>query len=167
MHQLKPITRAGVPGALRKAERYRLLNEPSAARSICLDILEVEPDHQEALVMLLLAHTDEFGHDHAAGAAAAREVLPRIADPGRRAYYAGVLEERRAKALWHSGRPGTLAMAADGLREAMACYERAEALAAPGEDDARLRWNTCARILNDHPSLAPRGTESWEPVLGE
>lgn len=167
MHQLKPITTAGVPGALQKAERYRLLNEPSAAESICLDILDVEPGNQEALIMLLLARTDQFAHNHASAAPAAREVLPRITDPYKRSYYAGVLEERRAKALWHSGRPGSLAMAAEGFREAMACYERAESHAPAGEDDARLRWNTCARILNDHPSLAPRAAESWEPVMGE
>ena len=30
--------------------RYRLLNDPEQAESICLDILEVEPGNQEALV---------------------------------------------------------------------------------------------------------------------
>ncbi len=57
MFQLKLISKDTIPRALAKAERYRLLNEPQEAESICLDILCVEPDHHEALVMLLLAIT--------------------------------------------------------------------------------------------------------------
>ena len=49
MHSLKPITLAGVPAALQKAERYRLLNDSSAAESICLDVLEVDGSNQQAL----------------------------------------------------------------------------------------------------------------------
>jgi hypothetical protein len=41
---LKPISIASIPRALEKAERYRLLNEPEQAESICLDILDAEPD---------------------------------------------------------------------------------------------------------------------------
>ncbi len=44
----------------RKAERYRLLNEPAEAESICLDALAMEPDNHEALVTLLLALTEQF-----------------------------------------------------------------------------------------------------------
>ena len=58
---LKPISIASIPRALEKAERYRLLNEPEQAESICLDILEAESDNQRALVTLILALTDQFG----------------------------------------------------------------------------------------------------------
>lgn len=167
MFELKPITAAGIPGALQKAERYRLLNDPSAAESICLDILEVDPENQQALVLLLLARTDQFADSAAAGALKAREVLARLRDEYKRTYYDGVIHERRAKALLHSGRPGSPAMAYDGFRDAMACYERAEQLAPPGNDEARLRWNTCARILNGTPHLAPRAEEHFEPMLGD
>ena len=164
---LKPITASGIPGALHKAERYRLLNDPSAAESICLDILDVESDNQQALVMLLLARTDQFVDTAAAGVARAREVLPRLKDEHKRAYYTGVLHERRAKALWHSGRPGSSAMAYDAFREAMEHYDEAERLGPAGNDEARLRWNTCARILNDTPHPVPRGEERFEPMLEE
>ncbi len=40
---LKALSVDAVPRALAKAERYRLLNEPVAAESICLDILAVYP----------------------------------------------------------------------------------------------------------------------------
>ena len=77
MTQLKPITIAGVPAALQKAERYRLLNDSPAAESICLDILEVDPSNQQALISLLLSITDQFGEEMSDGVRRAREVLPR------------------------------------------------------------------------------------------
>ena len=55
MFELKPLSRDAVPGALERATRYRLLNEPGEAESICLDVLQVDPDNQEAIVILLLA----------------------------------------------------------------------------------------------------------------
>jgi len=42
---LKPMSKDAVPAALAKAERYRLLNEPGEAESICLDILQVDPQN--------------------------------------------------------------------------------------------------------------------------
>ena len=63
MFDLKPLNPDAIPKALQKAERYRLLNEPEEAESICLDILAIEPDNQQALVMLLLAQTDQFHQD--------------------------------------------------------------------------------------------------------
>ena len=44
--------------ALEKAERYRLLNEPILAESICLDILDADPQNAKAVVTMLLAITD-------------------------------------------------------------------------------------------------------------
>ena len=46
-----PISPDAVPAALEKAEHYRLLNEPEEAESICVDVLEVEPDDQQAFAM--------------------------------------------------------------------------------------------------------------------
>ena len=43
MFQLKPISKESIPAAIEKAERYRLLDEPNLAESICLDILEADP----------------------------------------------------------------------------------------------------------------------------
>jgi hypothetical protein len=58
--QLKPLSKNAIPAALVKAERYRLLNEPGEAESICLDVLQIDPGNQDALVMLILALTDQF-----------------------------------------------------------------------------------------------------------
>ena len=147
MPQLKPITAAGVAAALHKAERYRLLNDSAAAESICLDILDVEPENQAALVTLLLAITDQFGDELSDGARRAQAVLPRLADEYKRAYYAGIVLERRAKARLHRSGPGSEEVASEWFHEAMAWYEKAEALRPPGNDEAILRWNTCARML--------------------
>jgi hypothetical protein len=78
MHSLKPITRAGVAPALQKAERYRLLNDSSAAESICLDVLEVDRDNQQALVMLLLSLTDQFTRHRGAARLSAERLLSRL-----------------------------------------------------------------------------------------
>ena len=60
MFELKTLSKSAVPAALAQAERYRLLNEPAEAESICLDVLRVEPDNQDALVTLVLSLTDQF-----------------------------------------------------------------------------------------------------------
>lgn len=167
MDRLKPLSRDAIQPALMKAERYRLLNEPAEAESICRDVLDVEPNHQQALVVLLLALTDQFG-EHASGAAQeADEILRRLVDDYERAYYSGIVRERRAKALLNRGGPGTASSVYEWLREAMAHYERAEALRPAGNDDAILRWNTCARILMRNPHLEPAAEERAEPQFLE
>lgn len=163
MFELKLLTPAAVPKALERAERYRFLNEPGEAESICLDVLRVDPDNQKALVTLLLALTDHL--EHGPEVQQAREVLGRLRGDYEQAYYAGIICERRAKAHMKHGGPGSGYVAYDGLREAMGWYEKAEALRPPGNDDATLRWNTCARILMTHPHLQAGPQEMWEPPL--
>ena len=167
MHALKPITSAGIPAALHKAERYRLLNDSSAAESICLDVLEVEPENQSALVMLILAITDQFRDEIASGTLRARELLPRLKDEYKRAYYAGIISERRAKARLSGHSLGAGETAAEFLREAMAWYEKAEAMRPAGNDEAILRWNTCVRILERLALPAEVETREYEPVLDD
>lgn len=162
---LKPISKEGIPTALQKAERYRLLNDSSAAESICLDILSVDAANQQALVTLLLAITDQFG-DESADVARARDVLPKLKDEYKRYYYAGIISERKAKSVLASGAMGVDEIAYDWFRDAMKWYEKAESTRPAGNDDAILRWNTCARMLDRH---APKGHthEEFEPALGE
>ena len=160
---LKPITPEGVPSALQKAERYRLLNDSAAAESICLDVLELDPGNQQALVFLLLAMTDQFGLDPAEGVVRAREVLPRLTDQYERFYYAGIISERRARAQLDGGALGSADVAAEWYRDAMKWYENAESIRPAGNDEAILRWNTCARMLARH-ERAPVPRE-YEPAL--
>jgi hypothetical protein len=165
--ELKPITREGIPAALQKAERYRLLNDSSAAESICLDILRVEPDNQSALVTLLLSITDQFIEEQSDSVHRARDVLPRLKDDYKRAYYAGIICERRAKAQLHRSALGAADVAAEWFHEAMTWYERAESLRPPGNDEAILRWNTCVRLLGRHERSGDAGPREYEPALEE
>lgn len=163
MFELKPLSPKGIPSALAKGERYRLLNEPEQAESIYLDVLEIDPDNQAAVVGLLLALTDQFDHGSPASVNQAREVLPRLRDDYGRAYYAGLICERRARAQLRQGRPGSGSMAYESFREAMSWYEQAEAIRPSGNDDALLRWNACARLVLRHPHLEPRPDEQYVP----
>lgn len=163
--ELKPISRAGIREALEKVERYRLLNEPALAESICHDILRVDADNQHALVMLLLSITDQF--DEAGSPARAREILPKLQGDYEQAYYSGIVWERSAHAQLRKRSPNSAFTAYDSFRRAMECYEKAEAIRPAGNDDALLRWNTCARILMGNRNLRPRPDEAFEPVLGE
>jgi hypothetical protein len=166
MFQLKPISRQGIPAALQKAERYRLLNEPSAAESICLDVLQVEPDNQQAIVTLLLAITDQLPSAPAEGERRAREVLPLLHDEYKRAYYEGIICERRATAQLKLGSPGSGEIAYEWFRRAMEHYERAERMRPAGNDESILRWNTCARILTRREEdVHPHVGEEYEPSL--
>ena len=162
MH-LKPITPEGIPAALEKAERYRLLNDSSAAESICLDVLEIDPSNQEALVSLLLSITDQFQEEMSDGVHRARAVLPRLTDEYERVYYTGIIFERRARAQLHRGALGSSEVASEGFREAMRWYERAESMRPAGNDEAILRWNTCARMLGRHERAQVH--HEYEPAL--
>ena len=161
--ELKPISREGIPAAIQKAERYRLLNDSSAAESICLDVLEVDPEHQQALVILILAISDQFVDELSEGVQRARAMLPRLRDEYKRAYYAGIICERRAKAQLHHGTLGSAAVATDWFREALSWYEKAEAMRPAGNDESILRWNTCVRMLARHEPQG--GPVEWEPAL--
>lgn len=145
MYEPKPITAQAVPAALEKALRYRLLNEPIEAESICRDVLAIDPDNRTALVTLLLALTDQFETQFAEARDAATDVLNRLQGEYERAYYQGIIHERWSKALRARGLPEDAG--ANWLREALQCYERAQELAAADDPDAVLRWNACVRML--------------------
>jgi hypothetical protein len=168
MHKLKSISKLAVPAALEKALRYRLLNEPLEAESICLDILLVDPENEEALVTMLLALTDLFDYEYTAALERAKVVLPRLPSEYDRAYYEGVIHERWAKAQTSRRVPSHVVTG--WYLHAMHCYQRAEALAPPQNPDATLRWNTCARLLErvGEVSLAEHSvTRDIEAEFGE
>jgi hypothetical protein len=151
MPELKRIKKESIPSALMKAERYRLLNEPEEAESICRDVLAVDPDNQQATVNLLLSLTDQFPGMRVK-IDDVRPIVPQLTSDYHRQYYAGVMLERWAKALLGAGYDGGTAY--ELFAEAMACYESAEKLSAADNDDAVLRWNTCAREIEQR-GLAP------------
>ena len=129
----KPISRDAIPEAIKKAEHYRLLNQPAPAESICLDVLETDPDNQEALVVLILAMTDQFER-HESASRSAKEYLERLEDEYQRTYYRGLSCERHAQAFL--GRSMSRMFAYDGFREAMDWYEKAQRIRPQNNDEA-------------------------------
>jgi tetratricopeptide (TPR) repeat protein len=166
MFELKRLSPEAIERSLEKAERYRLLNEPEQAESICLDVLAVSPNNQRAIIILLLALTDQFPSGSPDVVRRAQEVLPRFESEYARAYYAGIIAERRAYARLVGRSTGAEAVAFELFRQAMQFYEKAEGLSPHGNEDALLRWNTCARQIVQH-RLQPARDEPREPLMLE
>jgi tetratricopeptide (TPR) repeat protein len=145
MSNPKKITPNVIPIALDKADRYRLLNEPREAESICTDVLDVDPNNKEAQITLLLAITDQFEVDFHAALQRAKNALQTLEGEYEKAYYEGIIHERWAKAQLARGVPDNIARG--WFLEAMHGYENAEKLSPPNDPDPVLRWNTCLRFM--------------------
>lgn len=162
-YELKRILSSGIEAALQKADKYRELNQPAEASSICLDVLAIEPGHQLALRILGLALTDQFEPHSGARFAEARRAFARLVDSYERAFYGGLAIERQAKAQLTGHLP--VGAIRPLLEQALTCYGEAEALRPAGNDDAILRWNSCVRTLekSDPDALATEPREvDWE-----
>lgn len=164
MFTLKSIAKSSIPRALQRADHYRLLNEPRAAESICLDVLAIDPDNRQAIQTWLLALTDQF----TSGAAArqleqAKQLLPKLGAYEQK-YYAGIISERFARYQFQLAHPGTNNSAYAYLREAMKFYDEAHELAPEGNDEAILRYNTCVRTIAWHGLSEPQHDERELPL---
>jgi hypothetical protein len=164
MYTIRPIAKESIARALERAERYRLLNEPLEAESICLDVLLIEPGHQGALACLLLAVTDQFGSASGPMMERAKQLLSQFSGEFERKYYAGIINERYARQQIAQAHPGAKFSAHDYLTEAIQLYGEADALAPDGNDDAILRHNTCVRMIGWHQLVAPHQDEHELPL---
>ena len=165
MLELKKIHREAVSAALAKVERYRLLTQPRLAESICRDILAVDENNQEAKRQLILVITDQFVKNKGALEKRAREIVETLESEYDRSYYAGIIAERLGKAAVDSHTPGSNHDAYEWFHDAMAFYERAEVLETDGNDDAILRWNTCARQVENNKLTRRPPEERFQPML--
>lgn len=166
MYTIKPIAPDSVPGALAKAERYRLLNEPGEAESICEDILRIQPGNEQARIILLLALTDQIP-DHPQAFATAMSAISHLDSPYDRAYYAGIAWERRAKARHAVNTPGSGRYVYEWIVTALRLFEEAERLRPSGNDDSVLRWNACVRFLERNEQLTFQPEEAPDPIASE
>ena len=147
MFELKPLSQKGIAAALAKAERYRLLGEPWEAESICRDILAVDRENQEALRELIGAIAQQIGSGLGGDVSETARLISELKSEFDRAYYSGIVQERRAKELLAHGTLGVGPAVYELLVKAMDHYENAQAVSAPSDDSAILRWNTCARVI--------------------
>jgi len=153
-YELVRISDSAIPAALEKARQYRSLLEPEQAESICLDILEVEPDNYDAQVVLILAYTDQFSNSgqilDAKRVAALVDALPEDYD---RFYYRGLVSERQGRAMLNASMSRSFAY--EHFHEALHWYSKAQAIQPEDNDDAILRSNACLRtVMREH--LEPR-----------
>ena len=166
--ELKQLTKFGIQAAIDKARQYRLLNGPGVAESICRDVLVLDADDAEARVVLLLSLTDMFARGIAERFDEALAIARVLPDPYERAYYAGIVFERRAKAHHRTASPAAGQVAYEWVLRAMASFAEAEQLRPVGDDSAILRWNSCVRRLRAHADLRPDVDDGGiAPQLGE
>jgi hypothetical protein len=161
---LKPLSKDSIDPALGKAEHYRLLNQPRLAESICTDILDIDPGNQKAIIVLLLALTDQFKQASTKSSRQALNLANSLTDEYSKVYYAGIVHERQGAAALNASLPGADYDAYMWYREAMQLYEQANEINKGENDDPILRWNTCARIIMEN-HLHERPSEDYESML--
>ena len=132
---------------------------------ICLDILEHEPEHEEALLTLILSLTDQFDGGSKI-VKQTREFLQRMQSAYQQEYLAGLILERAARAVMKRNTRQSSYTAYEWLTQAMQHYEKAEPLSADDNDDAILRWNACARTI-DKRKLQARPEDNYVQPYGD
>ncbi len=162
MFELKRLTTQDLDAAIAKAKKYRDLNQPEEAASICRDVLVVDANSQDALRILGLSLTDRFGTAQVGLFEEAVETFERLTSAYERMYYAGISWERSAKAHLERGEAHS---ALASFEHALELYEDAERLAAEGgisTPDPILRYNRCVRILTTNSALIAAGGDLRE-----
>jgi len=161
MFELKAIAEGDASQALALAEASRAAGDADVSESICLDLLELEPDNQEALVLLLLARTDQFKRGLPRSVERAREVLPRLSGEYERAYYGGMICERQARYVLGQRGKRSGFVAYDWFRYAMELYEESARLA-PEKLESTFRYNSCVRTIERNRHCQPDDDDAME-----
>ncbi|GJM32700.1 MAG: hypothetical protein DHS20C18_17010 [Saprospiraceae bacterium] len=165
MFKLKPLSKEAIPDALDKAVRYRLLNDPWQAESICRDILTVDPDNQHAVVTLILSITDQFDSKFRVSLSQALEMLSDLKNEYQRNYYKGLIYERQATAALKRASPRSGYIAYEYLIQAMDWYDKAEKSRPIDNEESILRWNACARMITQHKLRPAQEERDVQPFL--
>ena len=166
MAELKPISKEAIPQALAKATRYRLLNEPEQAESICHDVLAADPSNQDAIYTLVLCQTDRFGTHGSNSLNETLKLTEQLTDAYHRDYARGIIYERHAGVSLESNSPQAGYIAYENLQQAMNCFEKAEKVRPEKNEDPILRWNACVRMIEQH-RLRPSPDDEQGTPLGE
>lgn len=135
-----------IDSALAKARQYRSLLEPEIAESICLDILNIDDNNQQALVIYILSLTDQLHHtEKQSQIKLIQKTIVRLESDYERHYFTGILNERRARFL--ISQPMSHSFAYEYFIEAIAAYQQAEESSPANNDEAILRQNSCIRTI--------------------
>lgn len=151
LHDIHPDS---IELALDKARQYRSLHEPEIAESICLDILHIEPENQKALVLYILALSDQLHHaGKKTQVQSIEQAIQKLQSRYQQHYYTGLLHERRARFMLTQSMARVFAY--DYFIEALQFYQKAEKIRPEHNDESILRWNSCIRTI-EKEKLKPR-----------
>ena len=166
MFELKKISPQYISNALMKAEKYRYMNHPKTSESICRDVLEIKPEHQEAIILLIISISEQFADrkKYSASLRNAQEWLPLIEDEYKKIYLSGLILERWAKANIHILAGADLY---EFFQEAMDFYAKAEKIRPVEDESCILHWNLCIRLMELNPHIKPRQDESGAHAYGD
>ena len=161
MADMKPLPRNDVEAVLALARRCREAGEPDAAESMCLDALEIAPDNQDVLMLLLLARIDLLDRGFPRGVERAREVLPRLAGEYEKAFYAGLICDRQARVVLsqRGNRSGHISW--EWFQFALDHYTEA-ARVDPQNLEPALRANSCTRLIARNRHCVPGPSDREE-----
>ena len=152
--ELHDIRINAVGEALAKAKQYRSLLEPEIAESICLDVLNIDPENQDVLIIYILALCDQISRtEKQTQIKMIERTIEQLTSQYKRYYYSGLLNERRARHLITQAMSHSFAY--DYFYEALKFYQQAIDRCPDQNDEAILRWNSCIRTI-EKEKLKPR-----------
>ena len=148
------IDKDSIEDVLERAKQYRSLLQPDMAISICMDIFAVDKNNQEALVIYILALTDQLSQSESkVHQKKITDSIKRLDSKFLQHYYSGIFFERQARSLLKHSMSRSFAYAE--FIEAIAEFEIAEKKAPEHCADPILRYNSCIRTIKKE-NLQPR-----------
>ena len=166
MFDLKPLSKDAIPKAIDRAKQYRQLNQPWHAESICRDVLAVDPDHQQNLIILFLAITDQFSNEkHGKSMRDAEEIIDLLRDGYQKDYARGIVFERQAMAAIRRGGPRANYIAYYHILKALDNYEKSGKSHPDKNEESVLRYNTCVRMIKEFDLKAAPDDDGSQGML--
>ena len=148
------IDKGSIEDVLERAKQYRSLLQPDMAISICMDIFAVDKNNQEALVIYILALTDQLSQSESkVHQKKITDSIKRLDSQFLQHYYSGIFFERQARSLLKHSMSRSFAY--EAFIEAIAEFEIAEKMAPEHCADPILRYNSCIRTIKKE-NLQPR-----------
>ena len=148
------IDKDSIEDVLERAKQYRSLLQPDMAISICMDIFAVDKNNQDALVIYILALTDQLSQSESkVHQKKITDSIKRLDSKFLQHYYSGIFFERQARSLLKHSMSRSFAY--EAFIEAIAEFEIAEKMAPEHCADPILRYNSCIRTIKKE-NLQPR-----------
>ena len=159
--ELKTLEKADLDAALATAQASWSEMRADDVESICLDILEADPENQNALELLLRSRIELLKKGLPQGVAHAEELIPRLESDFDKAFFSGMLREGQARYLIEKRGKQSSNVAYSWFRHAMDNFEEAHSKD-PGRIEAQLHWNACLRTLKNNPQCIPPPEDAEE-----